>query len=463
MVPRQYFGTDGVRGLAGEHPMTAAFALALGAATADSLWAQNGEPPTVLIGRDTRQSGPMLTAALAAGLISRGAQVLDLGVIPTPGVSQLVLRLGAHAGMVVSASHNPFADNGIKLFGPDGAKLADEAELALEACINAVAASPPVTGTDIGSLRTDPQAVEGYLTFLLAHAPYLDGLRVGLDTAHGAAYSLAPRVFQKIGGRVDVIHAEPNGHNINADCGSTHPQALMARVLQLGLDVGITFDGDADRALLVDSRGRLVSGDHMLAICALVGGHQRVVATHMTNLGCERYLAGHGVALQRVAVGDRYVLEALHAENLVLGGEQSGHLLFLDKAPTGDGILTALQLLAAVRTSGKPLSAWVDEIPIYPQVLRNVRVPSRAKDALLAAAPLQRAVREAEEALGEQGRVLVRASGTEALVRVMVEAADEAQLALWSERLVASVQSVAAALAVSSPAQMHPSAAGASA
>jgi phosphoglucosamine mutase len=436
------FGTDGIRGLAGEHPMTAEFAVALGAATARTLHDRHPGEVRVLIGRDTRRSGPMIAAALAAGLAAGGADVSDLGVIPTPGVSQSVLRTGAQAGVVISASHNPFADNGIKIFGADGEKLADEAEAELEARI-AAGTDRALTGSAVGDIRPAQDATEPYLQFLLSHAPYLDGLRVGLDVAHGAAYVVAPRIFQKIGARVDLSHANPNGENINAGCGSTHPEALMARVKQLGLEVGIAFDGDADRALMVDSRGRLVSGDHILAIAAVVGGHRRVVATAMSNLGVERYLAARGVTMERVQVGDRYVLEALKANQLILGGEQSGHMLFLDRAPTGDGILTALQVLAALRSSGTTLETWVDDIPIYPQQLVNVRVPNGGKERVLDAAAVREAVRDAEADLADRGRVLVRASGTEPLLRVMVEAADDALVKHWSEHLVAAMRRAA--------------------
>ena len=451
MSARRYFGTDGIRGVAGAAPMTADFALALGFATADHLWDRVGGRPTVVIGRDTRRSGPMLAAAVTAGLSARGADVIDLGVMPTPGVSHLLRALGAHAGVVVSASHNPFDDNGLKVFGADGAKLADEEEAELEARLDAAAAgesaAAPRTGVDLGRVqryRTD----EGhYVRFLLGQAPYLDGLRVGLDCAHGAAFQLAPRVFQQIGARLDVIHAKPDGRNINDGCGSTHPEALRARVLAAGLDVGVTFDGDADRALLVDRRGRLVTGDHILAICAVMRGERAVVATHMTNLGTERYLADRGIELRRVAVGDRYVLEALKAAGLHLGGEQSGHVLFLDRAPTGDGILTALLVLAACRASGRPLEAWVDEVPVYPQTLVNVRVAPAAKDGLIAAPAVAEAVAAAERALAADGRVLVRASGTEPLLRVMVEAATQDAVDHWSEHVAGAIRHATGLLA----------------
>lgn len=448
MAARRYFGTDGIRGVAGAFPMTARLALALGAALAEHLSDAGGPRPTVLVGRDTRHSGPMLAAAVAAGLAARGADVVDVGVLPTPGVSHLIGARGAAAGVMVSASHNPFDDNGLKVFGPDGAKLADEAEAALEERLEAHLAGADAasgrTGTELGSVGQAPEDTDAYVRFLLGHAPYLDGLRVGLDCAHGAAYEVAPRVFQRIGARLDVIHARPDGRNINEGCGSTHPEAIAARVAAAGLDVGVTFDGDADRALLVDRRGRLVTGDHVLAICALARGDRAVVATHMTNLGAERYLAERGVALERVAVGDRYVLEGLRARGLQLGGEQSGHVLFLDKAPTGDGILTALQVLAACRASGRPLEAWLDEIPVFPQRLVNVRVSAGSAAELVDHPLVGREADAARDALGSAGRLLLRPSGTEPLVRVMVEAERQEDVDRWCERVADAVRRAAA-------------------
>lgn len=433
MNPRHLFGTDGIRGRAGEHPMTPSFAVALGEATAQLLRSQGRSRPKVVVGRDTRRSGAMLSGALSAGLAAMGAEVIDVGVMPTPGVSTLLLALGADAGAVISASHNPFDDNGIKLFGAHGGKLSDAEEAELEALL--AAPSERLSGPELGAIRSEAGAGERYLEALLEHAPFLDGMRVGLDCAHGAASQLAPKLFTKIGARLDVIHADPNGVNINAGCGSTHPEALMKRVQKLGLDVGVTFDGDADRALLVDARGRLVSGDHILAICAIGQRLPKIVVTHMTNLGVERYLEGHGIELERVAVGDRYVLEALQRQGLTLGGEQSGHVLFLDRAPTGDGMLTALMALAALRTSGKRLEEWVDDIPIFPQALVNVRVQPGTQRELLESKALGAAIAEAEGALGAFGRVLVRASGTEPLIRVMVEAASQAAVDEWTQAL----------------------------
>lgn len=439
---RHYFGTDGVRGVAGTPPMTAAFAFRLGSAAAEALRRRGGTAPRVAVGMDTRRSGPMLAHAITAGLTSRGAHVTWLGVMPTPGVSYLTRQLGCDAGVVVSASHNPYRDNGIKFFDAEGRKLLDEVEAEIEALLDAEV--PPVTGEEIGSSGRYRHDDATYESFLLSHAPYLDGLKVGLDCANGAASAIAPRVFRKIGARLDVLFAEPDGVNINVDCGSTHPEALRARVLEHRLDLGVAFDGDADRAILVDRRGRLVTGDHVLAICALARGAKEVVATVMTNLGTERWLAERGVALHRVQVGDRYVHEELTRRGLELGGEQSGHVLFLDKAPTGDGILTALQLLAALRTSRKPLDAWMDEIPTFPQTLVNVRVPVDRKRELAGHPEVAEALRRAEEALGADGRINLRPSGTEPLVRVMVEGADEGAIHGIARDVASTVERVAA-------------------
>ncbi|MEJ2666335.1 MAG: phosphoglucosamine mutase [Deinococcales bacterium] len=441
MTQRRYFGTDGVRGVAGEPPMTAAFAFRLGVAAAEGLRRRGTERPRVVIGMDTRRSGPMLAHAVSAGLASRGASVTWLGVIPTPGVSFLARKLGSDAGVVVSASHNPFGDNGLKLFNHNGEKLSDALEEEIEALLDVSPDDlPPVTGSAVGSAARYRLADGHYVQHLLSNAPYLDGLRVGLDCANGASSLIAPKVFQKIGARLDVINNKPDGENINVGCGSTTPGAIQARVVQHELDVGVTFDGDADRALLVDRRGRLVSGDHILAICALTAGDDEVVATVMSNLGVERYLAEHGVRMHRVQVGDRYVYEALTQRGLRLGGEQSGHVLFLDKSPTGDGILTALQLLAAVRKSGRPLTAWMDEITVFPQCLLNVRVPLEAKAGILQQASVRRAVDAARVRLGDDGRINLRPSGTEPLVRVMVEAEDESLVGDVAKEVAAAVE-----------------------
>lgn len=451
---RRYFGTDGVRGRAGEAPMTAAFALRLGAATAETLRAQGIDRPTVTVGQDTRVSSPMLAAAVTAGLASRGAAVIDLGVVPTPAVAFLTTALGADAGVMISASHNPFEDNGIKLFDASGHKLPDAAEHDVERVLDALDGAQgdfgmaPRTHDGIGRTRRYVHRDGHYERHLLAVAPYLDGLRVGLDLAHGAAFEIAPRIFKQIGARLDVVNAAPDGRNINVECGSTHPAAITERVLRHGLDVGVTFDGDADRALLVDARGRLVTGDHMLAICAVVRRERAVVATSMTNLGVERWLESQGVTLTRVQVGDRYVFERLRRDDLRLGGEQSGHLLFLDKATTGDGILSALQVLAACRTSGVRLDAWVDRIPTYPQRLVSVSVGNADRAAVARDERVVRATAEASAALGADGRVDVRPSGTERVVRAMVEAADAALCQRVSDDLVAAIRAAAEGVAL---------------
>jgi phosphoglucosamine mutase len=445
VMTRRLFGTDGVRGIAGRAPMSAEVAFALGRAASERLRETLGRPPRIVLGMDTRRSGPMLGHAFTAGAVSRGAHVTWAGVVPTPGVSFLTRRLGADAGVVVSASHNPFEDNGIKIFGSGGEKLADDEEAAIERWLDAGEdAYPEAVGDAIGVSDRYRRERGEYRAFLLQHAPYLDGLRVGLDCAEGAASDIAPDVFRRIGARVHAIHDRPDGRNINVACGSTHPEAIRDHVLRNGLDVGVTFDGDADRGLLVDRKGRLVTGDHVLAIVARVRGERELVATVMTNLGIERWLAERGVTVHRTQVGDRYVLGELRRRGLRLGGEASGHVLFLDKAPTGDGILTALQALAAVRTSGRPLEAWMDEIPSYPQVLRNVPVATGLKNEAARHPEVLAAVADVEADLGEEGRVNLRPSGTEPLVRVMVEGADEARVDAVARRLVEVVQRVGA-------------------
>lgn len=455
MSDRRYFGTDGVRGIAGHHPMTATFALKLGVATAEILRRGGTERPQVAIGMDTRRSGPMLVHALSSGLMSRGADVISLGVIPTPGVSFLTRALGADAGIVVSASHNPYDDNGIKLFNSAGAKLSDSTEAAIEELMDHVedglnGSLEPYTGTSLGSHRRLPHSsksgidIEAYVAHLLANAPYLDGLKVVLDCANGAGHRIAPLVFNRLGGRLEVINSKPDGQNINVQCGSTHPEPLRQRVVEGGFEVGVTLDGDADRALLVDRKGRLVTGDHILAICALARGETEIVATQMSNLGVENYLKARGVTMHRAKVGDRYVFEELRKRSATLGGEQSGHVLFLDKAPAGDGILTALQVLSAARQSGKSLDQWLDEIPSYPQVLVNVAVPNGQRDKVARCDTVLERVAAAERELGAEGRVLLRPSGTEPLVRVMVEGPDDATVQRLATGVAEAVRASAA-------------------
>jgi phosphoglucosamine mutase len=425
MTERKYFGTDGVRSVAGEFPLTASWVMALGCATAEVL-RRTQTRPTVVIGKDTRQSGDMLEAALAAGLTSRGVNVVHLGVLPTPGVSYLTRYLRADLGVVISASHNPYEDNGIKFFGASGGKLSDDLELEIEAAIDTVQELPPVRGVDLGGVTNYSEAERLYVQHLLVGAPDLTGLRVAMDCANGAAYRVAPKVFQAAGADIFAVYTTPDGRNINRGCGSTHLDTL-ARIVQDGsFDLGVAFDGDADRALFVDSRGNPVHGDHILLLTARARGETAVVTTIMANMALEVKLAEAGVRLDRTQVGDRYVHERLTNESLHLGGEQSGHVLFLDLSPTGDGVLTALQTLAAARKLGVTLDDLHDELVMFPQTLVNVRV--KDKHAVSRDPEVAAAVAVAEQRLAGRGRVNLRPSGTESLVRVMVEGPDETEI-----------------------------------
>lgn len=410
---RRYFGTDGVRGIAGEPPLTPGFVLRLGQAVGAYLRKASLQP-VVLLGKDTRLSSDLLEAALAAGLMSQGVRVERLGVLPTPGAAHLTRALGATAGAMISASHNPYQDNGIKFFWSTGEKLSDEAEEEIEALLEE---DHPTRG--MGSAEDFREAERIYLDFLLERAPELFGLRMGVDAANGATYRLAPKVFQRSGAEVFPLFTAPDGRNINAGCGSTHPEVLSRLVVELSLDLGVAFDGDGDRVVFVDRKGRLFHGDHILYLNALYRRERGVVGTLMSNLALEARLGERGISLYRAAVGDRYVLEMLKAKGLLLGGEQSGHVLFLEHAPSGDGLLTALLTLKALKAMGGDLADWYEALPLYPQLLLNVRVRDKAK--VVAHPALQEAVRRAEERLKGEGRILIRPSGTEPLVRVMVE------------------------------------------
>ncbi|MEM7737325.1 MAG: phosphoglucosamine mutase [Deinococcota bacterium] len=469
---KRYFGTDGIRGVAGELPMTAAFALHVGIALAEVFKPTNKDPVKedsvkedsvkedsvkedsvkegriqMLIGCDTRRSSDMLTHAVAAGLCSRGVDVQLLGVVPTPAVSYLTRTTDACAGVVISASHNPFEQNGIKVFNAQGGKLTDDVEQALEDAIDASLqgqlAIAVVTGKQVGRSSNSTNLKQAYLESLNSTGPSLDGLKIALDCANGACFETAPQIFEALGAHVTVLNNQPNGDNINVACGSTHPAAFQAFVKEGTFDVGITFDGDADRAMLVDSKGRLVTGDYILALCALARGETTVVSTVMANLGLEHFLSKHNINLLRTKVGDRYVHEALEAGELTLGGEQSGHILFLDQAPTGDGVLTALQTLAAVQKLGEPLEHWLDAMPLYPQTLVNVPVDATLKADIAEHALVRTAVEEAETELSGWGRINLRPSGTEPLVRVMVEGSDATRMHAIAERVAAAVARVA--------------------
>ena len=454
------FGTDGVRGVANVE-LTPELALALGRAAVRVLGGDR-----YAIGRDTRRSGPLLESALAAGLASQGADVTVLGVVPTPEVAWWSATEGAPAAMV-SASHNPFADNGIKLFSAGGRKLADDVERRLEvelqrllgavvsdgAASGAAAAGPGdavPAGAAVGRIARaadDRQVHEGYAAAVTASIDgrRLDGLRAVVDCANGSASVVAPRVLRDLGVDVHVVHDRPDGTNINDGCGSTHVGALAGAVVDHGADLGVAFDGDADRVLMVDAAGEVVDGDQIVALCA-VDRHGRgtlpgdsVVVTVMTNLGFRLAMAEHGIAVVETAVGDRYVLEALEAKGLALGGEQSGHVIFRDLATTGDGLLTAVQALDVVARSGRPLAELAGVMTRLPQVLRNVRVARRDPAVVERLAPDIAAV---EGRLGELGRVLVRPSGTEPLVRVMVEAPTEAEAEAAVAELVRAVEAL---------------------
>ena len=425
MSERKYFGTDGVRAVAGAFPLTASWVMQLGAAAGEVLKGQNPRA-SVVIGKDTRQSGDMLEAALAAGLTSRGVNVIHVGVLPTPGVSYLTRHLNADAGVVISASHNPYEDNGIKFFGADGQKLRDATELEIEAAIDGVDALPPVTGVDLGGVTNYAEAERLYVNYLKAHAPDLSGLRIAMDCANGAAYRVGPKVFQAAGADVFAVYTTPDGRNINRECGSTHLDHLQRIVREGKYDLGVAFDGDADRALFVDSRGNVVHGDHMLLLNARARGEKAVVTTIMANMALEVKLNEAGIPLERTAVGDRYVHERLHDQHLTLGGEQSGHILFLDVSPTGDGVLTALLTLASMRATQTTLDELHDDLVMYPQTLVNVRVAD--KKAIAVDPAVQAAVTDAEAKLHGKGRVNLRPSGTENLIRVMVEGQDAAEI-----------------------------------
>lgn len=416
---RRYFGTDGVRGEAGKPPLTPEFVLRLGQA-AGAYFRAHSPKPVVLLAKDTRESSDLLEAALAAGLLSQGVRVEHLGVLPTPGVAYLTRHLKATAGAMISASHNPYQDNGIKFFGPEGEKLPDEAEEEVEALLEE---AHPTRG--IGTVGDFREAERMYLDFLLTHAPDLSGLKVGLDLAHGATYRIGPRLFQRAGAEVMAFFNTPDGRNINRGCGSTHPEALSRFVVELGLDLGIAFDGDGDRVQFIDRKGRLFHGDHILYLTALAFGEEGVVGTVMSNMGLEVALKERGLAFHRAQVGDRYVLEMLKEKDLHLGGEPSGHVIFLRHHTTGDGLLTALLTLKALKALGGDLADWYEALPMYPQVLLNVRVADKAK--VMGHPRLREAVQEAERRFGGRGRVNVRPSGTEPVVRVMVEAKEGAE------------------------------------
>ena len=446
IAPRKYFGTDGVRGVVGQWPITAEFMLKLGRAAGVVLG--NGKRPLVLIGKDTRVSGYMLEAALESGLVAAGADVGLLGPIPTPAVAQLTRELGASAGIVISASHNPYQDNGIKFFSADGEKLADAVEARIEREIDAPFAT--VAAERLGKARRIDDAVDRYARFCLgtlATPPDLSGKHIVLDCANGATYSVAPKVFASLGARVTRIGCEPDGFNINREVGSTHPVRLRGAVIEQHADLGIAFDGDGDRVQMIDRNGELADGDDVLYVLAhdwLADGRLRgpVVGTLMSNFGLERALTGAGVRFLRANVGDRYVLQQLKEHGGVLGGETSGHILCLDRASTGDGIVSALAVLDALARAGKDLSAARTGLAKLPQITRNVRVAG-AKTVVTAPA-VQQTLAEVQQVLRGRGRVVLRPSGTEPLVRVTIEGEDADEVQALAARLADAVVAASA-------------------
>ena len=440
---RQYFGTDGIRGTVGQSPITPDFVLRLAHAVGHVL--KEKEPrPTVLIGKDTRISGYMLESALESGFNSAGVDVVLLGPLPTPGVAYLTRAQRASLGVVISASHNPFADNGIKFFSAHGSKLSDAWEVAVEAALQ----RPPqwVESANLGKSRRLDDAAGRYIEFCkstFANELTLKGLKIVVDAAHGAAYQIAPKVFHELGAEVVAIGCAPDGLNINKDVGATHPQALVEAVKVHGADFGVALDGDADRLQLVDNTGRLFNGDELLYLMAddrLAHGQSvpGVVGTLMTNMAVEVALKARGVAFVRARVGDRYVLEELEKKGWNLGGEGSGHLLALDKHTTGDGLVSALQILQAGVRSGKSMAQLLSGVELFPQTLINIRLrPGQDWQSNMA---MQAATQAVEAELGNTGRVLIRASGTEPLVRVMVEARDAQQAQQSAQRIADTLQ-----------------------
>ncbi len=437
MAGKRYFGTDGIRGRVGEAPITADFMLRLGWAAGKALLHQGRNK--VVIGKDTRISGYMFESALEAGLSAAGLNIALLGPMPTPGIAYLTRTLRASAGIVISASHNPYPDNGIKFFSHAGSKLDDAIERRIEALLE-----EPLTTVDpalLGKAERIVDAAGRYIEFCKSTVPphlSLNGLRLVVDCANGATYHIAPSVLTELGAEVLPIGVQPDGLNINLNCGSTHPSTLQQAVIQHGAHLGIALDGDGDRVIMADDRGELVDGDELLYIIARHrresdGSLSQVVGTQMSNLGLELALAEVGIGLQRVKVGDRYILERLLEQGLTLGGESSGHVICLDKTTTGDGIIAALQVLTALVQSGKSLRELRADLYLYPQHLINVPLPRRMDPSDQPA--VRDAVRAVEAQLGERGRVLLRPSGTEPVVRVMVEGRDATEVGLLARQL----------------------------
>lgn len=450
-MSRKYFGTDGVRGKVGEEPITPDFVMRLGYAAGKALVRREtmppGEHPAVLIGKDTRVSGYMLEAALEAGFSAAGVDVMLAGPVPTPAVAYLTRALRLQAGVVISASHNPYYDNGIKFFSAGGTKLPDAVELEIEEWVDRPMGC--VESARLGRARRIEDAAGRYIEFCKSHFPNeldLRGMKIALDCAHGAAYHIAPKVFHELGAEVFAVGVEPNGLNINDGVGATRPESLRRAVLESGADIGISLDGDADRLMMVDARGEIYDGDKLIYVIArdrkAQGRLEGVVGTLMSNLGFEHAIDRLGVPFDRAKVGDRYVLELLHQRGWTLGGENSGHIICLDCHTTGDGIVSSLQVLSALKRHQQTLAEACSDLVFYPQVLVNVRVSNGFN--WQSAPEIAQAQAAAAAELGNEGRVLLRPSGTEPLLRVMVEGADAQRV----ERLAHSIASVVEKVAV---------------
>jgi phosphoglucosamine mutase len=443
---RQLFGTDGIRGVAGKSPLDNTTIYAVGLALAHSL-RPAAIIPRVIVGRDTRESSPWITTMLAAGLRAGGAEVESAGIVPTPAVAFLAHTHGFQAGVVISASHNPWEDNGIKLFGSDGYKLPDRVELAIEEVIFKHALS--TTAPELSSLPTiedQPYYAQEYIDFLLAAVPGLNlaGKKVALDCANGAAAAIAPKLFESLGGDITLLNVSPNGRNINDHCGALHPKAVAAEVVKHAAQLGLTFDGDADRCLAAGSNDNVINGDALLLIAARdlqergLLTDNVVVATTMSNMGLEAALKRSGIQMLRANVGDRYVLELMQEHHAALGGEQSGHILFPHLATTGDGLLTALVVLDLIDRTGKTIEELTADLKVFPQVIINVKV--REKKPLDEIPSVVERIRAAEEELADCGRVVIRYSGTEALARVMIEAESEDLMRHHAEAIAKAIR-----------------------
>lgn len=442
---KKYFGTDGIRGVANEAPLSPDFLAKLGQAIGSQFRQDNDSHPRVVIGKDTRLSGYMIESALASGFVSMGVQVLLAGPIPTPAISMLTRSMRAHVGVMISASHNPYQDNGIKLFGPDGHKLSDAIELEIEKRLDKNDLSPSAPH-QVGQMKRLDDASGRYIEYLKSTLPRdfrLDGLKIVLDCANGAAYKIAPLLFKELGATVITIGVTPNGININSECGATYPDLICTEVLTSKADLGISLDGDADRCIICDEKGEIVDGDRILAFLATQMkkegklAHDSVVATVMSNLGLEKYLACQGITLLRTKVGDRYVSQEMKEKSYNLGGEQSGHVILADFAVAGDGLLTALQVLQYFIHGGESASRALQPYTPLPQVLKNVHMDTQ----ILKNPKIQKLIESSQKRISSQsGRLLVRASGTEPLIRVMAEGESYQEVEAFVDELIVKLK-----------------------